>query len=304
MKQILSQTKSKHNKRKTTTTLIALLALLLATACHREEGTATVRVHLSGFTIEQEEFPGTRSAVDPAGYNPVTAITLAFYGSTGYEAYKVTQYKGNLPQGEIFGEFELELPVGNYTMVAVAYAYNNGDVFTLTSPTSAGYSTERPRETFCKTQAVTVSSTAPLDLDVTLSRIVSRLEVNSTDGRPAEATKIRTTYSKGGKSFNPTTGLALSDNGFSQTNNPSSAVGATIQVSSFPFLYSDEETMTITLEALDANDNVLITKTIPNVPFKRNRTTILTGAVYTAGSSDFGIKLETDWLTPLNPINF
>jgi len=304
MKQTLSQTKPQNNKKRTTIQLIAFLAILMLVAgCQREKETATVRVHLSGFTIEQEEFPELRSAVDPAGYGPVTAITLAFYGSSGYEACKITQYKNNLQPGETFGDFSCSLPVGTYTMVAVAYAYNNGDVFTLTSPTEAGYSTERPRETFCKTQAVTVSSAAQLDLSVTLNRISSMLSVVSTDGRPAEATKIRTTYAKGGKSFNPTTGLALSDNGFSQTNNPSSAVGAGITVSSFPFLFSDEETMTITLEVLDANDNVLITKTIPNVPFQRNRKTILTGDVFTPGSSTAGFQLETSWL-PDNQVTF
>lgn len=278
--------------------------LMFVAGCRHEEGTATVRVHLSGFTVEQEEFPETRAAVDPSDYNTVKAITLAFYGSTGVEMYKVTQYKGNLPQGVTFGNFECELPVGTYTMVAVAYSYTSGDEFTLTSPTEAAFTSERPRETFCATQSVTVTSAATLNLSVTLNRIVSFLNVVSTDGRPAEATKIRTTYSKGGKSFNPTTGLSLTDNGFSQTNNPSSAVGATIDIGSFPFLASDEETMTVTLEVLDASDNVLITKTIPNVPFKRNRKTILTGDLFTPGNSSAGFHLETDWLTPLDPINF
>lgn len=297
-KPTLSQTKSQNNNKRTTTKLTAFLAMLMLVAgCHREQGTATVHVRLSGFTIQQEAFPETRAATDPSNYPDVTAITLAFYGSSGYEAYQTTQYKNNLPQGETFGEFELDLPVGNYTMVAVAYAYNNGDVFTLTSPTSAGYSTERPRETFCATQSVTVTDEAMLNLGVTLNRISSQLKLVSTDGRPMEATKIRTTYAKGGKTFNPTTGLATTDAGFSQINNPSSAVGNPVTVSSFPFLATDEETMTVTIEALDADNNVLITKTIPNVPFKRNRRTILTGNVFTPGSSGFGVQLETDWLT-------
>jgi hypothetical protein len=57
-----------------------------------------------------------------------------------------------------------------------------------------------------------------------------------------------------------------------------------------------EEKMTITIEALDNDDNVLGTKVVNNVPFKRNRVTKLTGAVFTAGTSGAGFKLETDWL--------
>ena len=305
MKQILSQTKSQNNKKRTIIKLIAFLAvLMLVVGCHREEGTATVRVHLSGFTVEQEEFPELRSAVDPASYNPVTAVMLAFYDIEGTEVYKTTQYKNNGSTYTTFGSFTANLPVGTYTMVALGYAYNDGDVFTLTSPTEAAFTSERPREMFCATQSVMVTSGTSLDLNVTLNRIVSALKILSTDGRPASATKVRTTYAKGGKSFNPTTGLALTDNGFTQTNNPSSAVGATIQVTSFPFLYTDEETMDITIEVLDANNNLLFTHTVNDVPFKRNRMTTLQGDIFTANPSGAGFLLETSWLTALDPIDF
>ena len=181
-------------------------------------------------------------------------------------------------------------------MVAVARAHYDGDEFTLTSPTEAAFTSERPRETFSKVQSVTVSSASPLDLSVTLSRISSWLKIVSTDGRPSSARKVRTSFSKGGKSFNPTTGLATIDTGFSQTNNPTTAVGATITVNSLPFLYTDEETMDITIDVLDADDNVLATKVVNNVPFKRNRKTILQGAIFTAEASAAAFKLETSWL--------
>lgn len=56
-------------------------------------------------------------------------------------------------------------------MVALGYAYNDGDVFTLTSPTEAAFTSERPREMFCATQSVMVTSGTSLDLNVTLNRI-------------------------------------------------------------------------------------------------------------------------------------
>ena len=180
--------------------------------------------------------------------------------------------------------------------MAVARYYNDGDAFTLTSPTAAAYTSERPRETFCLKQDVTVTSASALDLDATMDRISSWLKIVSTDGRPASATKIRTTFGKGGKGFNPTTGLATTDTGFSQTNNPSTAVGATIEVNALPFLYTDEESMTVTIEALDAGDNVLATRVVNNVPFKRNRITVLTGAIFTASASGLSFQLETSWL--------
>lgn len=283
---------------------IATLALLFA-GCSKDKevGTAKVHVSVSDFAITQQDLPQTKTPQDAADYDDAKAIVLAFYNANGDEVYKTTQYKADPSTYTTFGEFECDLTIGSYTMVAVAYAHSDGDEFFLTSPTQAGFTSERPRETFAGTQNVSVTSTDPLDVTTTLNRISSSLRIISTDGRPAAATKIRTTYAKGGKSFNPTTGLALSDDGFAQVNNPSTAAGATIKVTSFPVLYSDEETMTVTIQALDANNNVLITKTVNNVPFKRNRQTTLTGAVFTPGSSSATFQLETDWLDGLN-VNF
>ena len=282
--------------------LLATIGILFA-GCSKDKDNTTqyaqVRVSINGFAITQEDFP-TKSTEDPASYTYVGAITLAFYDAAGTEVYKTTQLKSDSSTYTTFGQFTANLQVGTYTLVAIARQVGNGDVFTLTSPTEAAFTSEKPREVFCKTQTVTVTSASPLDLSVTLNRIVSALNIISTDGRPASATKIRTTFEKGGKSFNPTTGLALTDNGFLLTNNPSTAVGATINITGFQFLTSAddaEEQMDVTIEVLDADDNVLFTHTVEDVPFKRNRKTILRGAIFTASSSAASFQLETDWLT-------
>lgn len=268
-----------------------------------EQGYAPVTVRVSDFSIATEEISSggslTRGAETLDSYFAGGAITLAFYNAVGTEVYKTTQVKGD-GSYTTFGEFTANLQVGTYTMVAVARAHYDGDAFTLTSPTEAAYTSMRPRETFSKVQTVTVTSASPLDLSVTLNRINSWLKIISTDGRPASIKKIRTTFEKGGKSFNPTTGWATTDTGFSQTNNPSTATGATIEINLVPFVAcadDAEEKMTITIEALDNDDNVLGTKVVNNVPFKRNRQTILRGNVFTAEPTTSSFKIETAWLS-------
>lgn len=108
-------------------------------------------------------------------------------------------------------------------------------------------------------------------------------------------TKIRTTYGAGGKSFNPTTGLATVNDGFAVSNTPSSAV-TTLDVGNYAFLATDEQTMDITIEALDVDETVLFTKLVPNVPLRRNRVTTLTGQVFTAGISSATFQVDSDWL--------
>lgn len=296
--------------------MMAAAMLLAATSCTNEcvetevanqKATAPVTVRVNDFSITTEEMPSgggtTRSAVNPASYNGVGAIDLAFY-SGGTEVFKTTQIKSDGTTYSTFGNFSCNLPVGSYTMVVIGRGYFDGDVFTLTSPTAAGYTSERARETFVKTQAVNITSADPVNLSATLNRIVAKLEIISTDTRIDGVSKIRTTYSAGGKSFNPTTGLATSNTGFNLTNTPSAAVGATIDVGSFVFLATDEQTVNITIDVLDANEDVMFTKYVANVPLKRNRQTVLSGPLFTSTAiTSSAFQVETDWL-PNNTVNF
>lgn len=264
---------------------------------------APVSVHVSDFSISTEDFAEsrTRSEVDPATYKDVQALTLAFYSGTT-EVYSATQLKTVTSTFATFGEFNLTLPLGSYTMVVIARDSLAGDSFTLTSPTLAAYTSEKVRETFSATQTVSITSTEAQDLSITLNRVVTNLLIESSDGRIDGVSKIRTTYDVGSKSFDPSTGLAVGNSGFVMTNSPSAAIGAPIQISSFAFLASDEQTMDITLDVLDANDQVLFTKMVNDVPFKRNRKTLLRGPLFTAGATST-FTIETSWLDEV-VINF
>lgn len=260
-----------------------------------EVAVAPVKVHVSGFSVSQEDFPTTRTAQNLADYTGVKAVTLAFYnGST--EVLKHEQVRGALEEGETFGEFECSLPMGSYTLVVIARGQGDGDVFTLTSPTEAAYTSDHSRETFAYTQVVDITNTSAVDISATLNRVIAKLAVHSSDGRTAEAAYVRMTMSAGGKSFNPSTGLATSNTGFANTVPISATAGETSNSISYLFLAHDEQNLDVTIETLDAEGHTLFTKTVENVPFKRNRATVLTGSMYTNNSVNGGFKLNADWL--------
>ena len=279
--------------------IFAGIVLLFVASCSNDKETlvdnnaiAPVRVHVTGFNVSQEEFSPTRAAQDVADYNDVNAVTLAFYKADGTEAYKTTQAKGDTS----FGTFSLSLPMGSYTMVALAYYTNENSVLTLTSATEASYNV-RARETFAYTQAVNISNTDAVDISATLNRIVSMLTVKSTDGKTADVTNVRMTLSAGGKDFNPTTGLAITTTGLTNTVGNGADVGKISTSSTMFFLNTDEQDIDVTIETLDANGAVLFTKTVPNVPFKRNRVTKLTGAMYSNAGTFGSFQVETAWLS-------
>ena len=288
---------------------VALMGLLIASCNQSDEQfenakvgpIVPVTVHVDGFSVSHEEFSGaqTRAAQDVTDYTDVNAITLAFYKGDGTEAVKTTHLRTDGSTYTTFGEFSLSLPIGSYTMVAVAYYTNENSVLTLTSPTEASYNT-RARETFAYTQPVTISNTSAVDISATLNRIVSMLTVVSSDGKTADVSNVRMTFSAGGKDFNPTTGFAIANTGFANTVGNSAAVGATSTSSTMLFLNSDEQNIDVTIETLDAGGNTLFSKTVTNVPFKRNRVTKLTGAMYTNSGVDGAFQVETAWLDEYN----
>jgi len=276
--------------------------LLLLVSCGKEvdnqmERSIPVRVHVSDFSFSNEDFPAaaTRAESSPVSYESIRAIDVAiFSGNT--RVYAATQLKGDASTYTTFGEFECRLPIGTYTMVAVARNRSDGDEFTITSPTQAAYTTERARETFCNTQTIQVDGTTPVDVSPVMNRVMAMFWLTSTDAVPADVSRIRTTYTAGSKSFNPTTGLATDDDGFVVTNSAKPDKNGVLDIFSIVFLAADQETMDLTIDVLDANNTVLLTKHLKDVHFRRNQITKATGAVFTPGPTTLTFTLNTTWL--------
>lgn len=270
-----------------------------------EQTQAPVTVKVSGFSVSQEEFPETTRATAVGSYSGIQKLTLAFYKTDGTEQVKVTHTKGSMPEGDTFGEFSTSLPLGSYTMVVLGYTFYEGDVFTLTSANLAGF-TGDVRETFATSQTVNITNANAVELSATLDRIVTKLQVVSTDGKTANVSKVRMTFASGSRSFDPMTGLAPSNTGSVSTVGVSAAEGASSTSIGYVFLTGDEQTMDVTIETLDADGNTVFSTLVPNVPFKRNRVTRLTGAMYdvSASATAGSFQVNTTWLDEEDPIAF
>ena len=279
-------------------TLFVAAMLLLMTSCNQEEDNKTlvpIHVNTNGFNVTQEDFDPTRAATTADDYTNINAIILAFYqGNT--EIKRFTQLRADMPQGQSFGEFNLYLPIGKYTMVVVAYSTNENSPFTLTSLTEAAFTGLRVKDTFVATQTVNVTSGNPLALSATLNRIVSQLTVTSTDGKAPNADKLRMTLSGGSKAFNPSTGLATDNLGFDNAVTITKDAGQVTSSATMLFLSEDTQNIDVTIDVLDAQSNVITHKVITKVPFKRNKVTLLTGALYSSTTTVSPIQLNADWL--------
>lgn len=270
----------------------------ILTSCNSEQSEQTapvfapVTVRVNDFSITEDDFPGTRSATAVANYAGVKILTLAIY-SGGTEVYKSTQLREDQSTYTTFGEFSCSLPMGSYSMLVLGYG--GSSPLTLTSATSATYDGLRIRDTFSATKAVSVTNTDAIELSATLNRIVAGLAVVSTDDRPAAVTQIRTTVSAGSNTFNPTTGFATANAGIVNTVGVSN--DGPVNPINYLFLIADEQTVDVTIDALDTNNEVVTTHTIHDVPLKRNRRTCLSGALFSAPAASNSFTINGDWLT-------
>ena len=274
----------------------------LFTSCSKEQnttaGTAAVKVTVNDFTITTDEFP-TKGTV--AEYNGVKAMTLAFFDANGTAVYNTTQLRADNTSYTTFGEFELSLPLGSYTMVVLGYG--SEQPITLNSATEALYTADRVRETFVASQTVNMTSTSPLNLNAELSRVVSKVYVRSTDERISGVDSVRVSFSAGGKGVNPQTGLATTNNGLTNCVAISTGVGETSSTISYLFLNTDQQTMTVTIETIKSDGTVYSTRTVANVPLQRNRITVLRGPLY-SNASDASFTLSTDYFPDTTFVDF
>ena len=273
-------------------------AILLLVGCSKdrvsETNTAKVHVTFDAFSVSQGEFDSKATIAD---YNNIKYVVLAFYKSDGSQQYKSIQYRNDpTTYDTVFGDFDLTLPMGSYTMVAFGYSTIDGSPFELTSTTLASYTGEHALETFSVTQAVNITNTNDVTLNAALDRIVSKLQVISTDGRTANASNIQMTISGGSRSFNPTTGLASDNNGFVNTVGISASEGDPSTSTTYLFVYSDPQTVTVTIDVLNSDGQSISQKVVNNVPLQRNRVTKLTGPLYTSGAGT-GFTVNTTWLS-------
>lgn len=291
--------------------LLAGLVLLAATACSNERETnelnsgnqVPVTVHVNDFSMSVEDFPTvvTRAPQTVSSYAGVKAITLAFYeGDT--ETYKSTQLRADNTTYTTFGQFTCSLALGTYTMVVLGYGSEKE--ITLTGKNNATFTDDRVRETFVYTKEVNVNSTAALDLSATLSRVVAKLEIYSTDHRTANAAKMRTTFAAGGNGLNPLTGFSTTNTGFSNTVNFTGTVNQVGASANYLFLNTDEQSMNVTIDVLDADDNIILQKEVNDVPLQRNRVTKLSGLLFSSGASTAAFQVETAWLSDTTKVNF
>lgn len=288
-----------------------LLFSFLQMACSSDEQVLsspmhTLNLETSFSTVEENwqtnAFPMTTVSQAPVSRvpvasTPVTRIALKIFASDGSVAYESTQRSTD---GE-FGSFSsIRLKPDTYKIVAVGHkaSTTESEAATITSATQASLDETALYDTYAAVTDYTVSKSdfAQKQQTLTLNLCVSRLTVYVLDAIPADAAKIRLEVNTGKEtftslSFNPTTRLFDNDVSYAKEWDVSGKIGESkLNFSVTAGFNVYPKTVSATVSALNADGDVVYTRTFDNLTMKRGKILVINTHLFTGDTS-----LDTDF---------
>jgi hypothetical protein len=194
-----------------------------------------------------------------------------------------------------FGTLSVGVVAGTYTVVAVGHS--SPVTPTIKSPEMVQFTAKdgvKNSDTFCYCGTVTIDEDHTAH-ELRMNRMTAMVMFELTDETlPESYAGVRAEYTGGSANFNQTTSEGCTKSTQSELRGKNALYFFT-----FPYL-SDEGKLKITISALDADQNVLTTKTLTDVPVTRNRITHCQGTLFGDGDftiyqTAFGISVNTDW---------
>lgn len=154
----------------------------------------------------------------------------------------------------------------------------------------------KPSDTFWAAKQIEVAGGGEENVPVVLQRVATRLRVTITDVVPAGTTQIVVTPATWYYGINYATGAVCDPRSETRVVDvPTSYIGkAGMSVAIFGLSDADEWMTDVTIEAKNADGDILGRVVLHDVPFKRNRTTEYSGALFT-NSGTFSISIDDEW---------
>ena len=270
-------------------TMAALVSCEKAVISEESElsGNKNGNLRVSVFQIEKTAFsPLTRATASEA----CTRLSFAVYDENGSRLKQINQ---NVDDSG-FGTASFQIDEGDYQLVVVGHSSNGNP--TMSNPQKIQFSNAQGfTDTFLFSSEITIGE-EPVDLQVTLERIVALCRFVITDDTPAEVAKMKFYYTGGSGAFNAYTGLGSVNS--KQTVTFDVTDRSQTQFDLYTFLHEQSDNIALKVTALDASGNELYVREF-DVHMEQNHITWLTGAFFNgSGSSSTsvtGVTVNTDW---------
>ena len=250
------------------------------------EGNGNLRINVS--QIEQTPFASLTRATEAASA-VCTRLNFAIYDEGGSRLKQINQTSDK----ENFGQCAFDIEPGDYQLVIVGHSAGGNPTMTNLSKiqftNATGYT-----DTFIYYGKVSVGE-APVELEVSLKRIVSLCRFVINDDIPTEVKKLRFYYTGGSGAFNAVTGQGSVNSKQTVTFDVTSGQK---QFDLYTFLHGNDDNIALKVTALDASGNEIRVRDF-DVPMQQNHITWLSGDFFNgSGSSSTSIlrvTVNTTW---------
>ena len=283
--------------------LFLICAVIALVSCEKaliteEDKSADTKGNLrvSVFQIEKTPFaslfPGANQATTraaKAASEVCTRLNFAIYNQEGTRVKQVNQTS----DATGFGKCSFQLSEGTYQLVVVGHS--SGGNPTMTDPTCIKFTNSQGfTDTFICSRDVTIGED-PVDLKVSLDRIVALCRFVITDEIPAGVSTMRFYYTGGSGAFDANTGLGCVN---SKQDVKFDVASGQKQFDLYTFLHDTEGTIHLTVTALDSSGNELYNREF-DVPMQQNHITWLSGDYFNGSGSSAttttSVTVNTDW---------
>lgn len=272
--------------------LILPLAALVILSCEKPpvgSDDGNVRLNFTATNATK-----TRSTSDLSLY--FQKLNVMLFDADGEKAFD--KVKTQLSTDDGFGQLSLSLSEGDYTIVAVGHSSIKSA--TIKSPQMVQFTAsdgEKLTDTFCYCGRITVTE-EPEQHNLEMQRVAAMFQMKITDEEvPTSFTHMKFDYTGGSANFNPSTFEGTTKSTQSELREQSSS--NSYQCYTFPYL-AESCSLNIKVSALDANGNVIRSRTFGDVPMTRNKITTYTGHFFEPGDgnitqTDFGFTVNGEW---------
>lgn len=275
---------------------LIVFALVCATffSCQKavfdnEEGeTAKLRFNITQF--EQIPFDITDATRSTNISNVCTRLNFAVY-QDGVRKEQIDQ----LSSDDGFGTFNLSLQPGTYQLVVLAHSSDANP--TMTDPCKITFTNkDKVTDTFWYGDTLVVNNDSTCQIK--LKRAVAMVRLQTTDTVTNNVKLVRFYYTGGSSTFDALNGVGCVNS--KQAVNfdiTSDMVGKKMTFDIYTFPKAENNGLNLKVTTHDKSNNVLVEKTLSNVPVKQNVITLYKGPLFdrsASGKADFNIDLESD----------
>ena len=270
--------------------LFLAAACIVLAACEKSDNDVAegkdVTFAMSGWETETE--PLSRASLEDDGQALTDVWVLDYVGG------ELKQQLHQVSTDADFAEPTLTLAYGEHNIYFVA----SRGVDPVLNTTAHSLTFGKVRDTFWKSYNCTVTGSSVSNIAVTLDRVVTRMRVNITDVVDANAATLLLKPSKWYLGLDYLSGGPTDENSdfVSSVTIPDSYKGQTgLQASIFGFSDATSWTTDVTIECRKADNSLIGSASVSGVPFARNRTSVLSGNLFSHGGN-VAVALQTDWL--------